>query len=68
MLFPSCRKAETLEGIKKGDTVIVVAPGPKAEWASSMQRFKEQKVRAQDSLSWMERRTDSVLQLKRELR
>lgn len=38
------RKAETLTGIKKGDTVIVVAPGPRAEWESCMQRFKEQKV------------------------
>lgn len=38
------RKPETLEAIKKGDTVIVVAPGPTVEWASSAQRFKEQKV------------------------
>jgi len=40
----SNRKPETLEGIKKGDTVIVVAPGPRAEWESCAQRFKEQKV------------------------
>lgn len=33
-----------MTGIKKGDTVIVVAPGPRAEWESCMQRFKEQKV------------------------
>ncbi|CAN0030726.1 unnamed protein product [Scytosiphon promiscuus] len=42
--FCSLRKSETLENIKKGDTVIVVAPGPKADWASCMQRFKQQKV------------------------
>lgn len=38
------RRAETLEGIKKGDTVIVVAPGVRAEWASCEQRFKDNKV------------------------
>ena len=38
------RKAETLEGIKKGDTVIIVAPGVRAEWASCEQRFKDNKV------------------------
>eukprot|EP00752_Nemacystus_decipiens_P009091 g8117.t1 len=42
--FCSLRKAETLEGIKKGDTVIVVAPGVRAEWASCEQRFKDNKL------------------------
>lgn len=40
----TARKPETLESIKKGDTVIIVAPGPTAEWKSCEQRFKEQKV------------------------
>lgn len=39
------RKPETFDAVKKGDTVIVVAPGPRAEWASCVNRFKEQKVK-----------------------
>ncbi|CAM9173274.1 unnamed protein product [Ectocarpus sp. 8 AP-2014] len=42
--FCSLRKPETFAAMKKGDTVIVVAPGPTAEWASCAQRFNEQKV------------------------
>ncbi|CAM9677463.1 unnamed protein product [Choristocarpus tenellus] len=42
--FCSLRKPETLEGICKGDTVIVVAPGPTMEWNACVQRFSEQKV------------------------
>ena len=33
-----------MDGIKKGDTVIIVAPGVRAEWASCEQRFKDNKV------------------------
>ncbi|CAM9842669.1 unnamed protein product [Ectocarpus sp. 12 AP-2014] len=42
--FCSLRKPDTFAAMKKGDTVIVVAPGPTAEWASCAQSFKEQKV------------------------
>lgn len=42
---PPSRKPETLEGIKKGDTVVVVDPGPKVQWEACVQRFKDQKAR-----------------------
>eukprot|EP00904_Undaria_pinnatifida_P007404 jgi/Undpi1/3794/HiC_scaffold_16.g07163.m1 len=38
------RNAASLADVKKGDTVIVVAPGPTAEWASAARLFKDQKV------------------------
>lgn len=44
--LPLPRRPETLDGIKKGDTVVVVDPGPKAEWESCVRRFKEQKASA----------------------
>lgn len=42
--FCNLKKPETLSAIKKGDTVIVVAPGPTGDWTSSAERFKEQKL------------------------
>ncbi|CAM9475372.1 unnamed protein product [Discosporangium mesarthrocarpum] len=42
--FCSLRKPETMEAIKKGDTVIVVSPGTTAEWQACASRFSEQKA------------------------
>lgn len=47
------RNAASLADVKKGDTVIVVAPGPTAEWASAARLFKDQKVGMQgEGVKW----------------
>lgn len=45
MLFVYClRNPESLDDIKKGDTVIVVDPGPRGEWFACSKRFKYKKA------------------------